>query len=195
MLKFRGNVGVKAIEKVLKLLSRIYVRNIRQHLHFLFELVLQKSVVYSDYSFDVYPGNIVLSKVFWLEPRFDQIDAADIPFVGGLSLFESDVPAGLKLCLQPPNTGLVRISELFVDSIEHELDVVDFLFFQVVNLLQFFYLEGFLSDIVDLQKQVGQVLVQRVNLNQLGLLDEFRQGRKSSLYGFDSHVVIHFLSH
>lgn len=151
--------------------------------------------MYSDYSFDVYPGNIILTKVFWLEPRFDQIHTTNIPFVSGLPLFKSDVSARLKFSFQPPNAGLVCVSQLFIDSIEHQLDVVDLLLFQVVNLLQFFYFEGLLPDVVDLKKQVGQVLVQRVNLNQLRLLDKFRQGRKGSLYCFNSHVVIHFLSH
>ena len=71
MLEFRGNIRIDSIEEILQLLSWIYVCDVGKHLHFLFELIFQESVMDSNHSFDVDSTYIVFCQILNLESRLD----------------------------------------------------------------------------------------------------------------------------
>lgn len=73
--------------------------------------------------------------------------------------------------------------------------MIDLLFLQAVDFLQLLDLCDLLPDVVDLEEEVGQVLIEPIQLDLGCLFSQFAQGRESPLDGLDPHIVVHFLPH
>lgn len=73
--------------------------------------------------------------------------------------------------------------------------MINLLFFKVVNLLEVFDFLEFHANIVDFDTKVGEVFVDAIEFNFLSLLDEFGESGEGPFDSFDSHIIVHFLSH
>lgn len=110
MLQFGRDIGIYSIEQIFKLFTGVDISDVGENFHFLFELILQKSIVYSDYSFDVDATDYILHEIFRMETRFNQIYATNKPFLVGLALLKPDVSTCLELSEQFSNRHFVDIS-------------------------------------------------------------------------------------
>ena len=89
----------------------------------------------SDHSLNIDPSNIKLSQIIDMKSRLDQVHTTHIPLVWSFTFLEPNVSTCFELSLKSANTGLVGVSEFFIDSIEDVLNMIDLLFFQVVYFL------------------------------------------------------------
>jgi hypothetical protein len=135
MLQFGRDIGVDTVEQVLKLFARIDISDVSEHFHFFFKFVLEKPIMYSDYSFDVDAADHILHEIFRMETRFNQIYATHKPFLVGLTLLQTDISTCLELSQQFSDGNFVNISQLFVDRLIHTFNVVDLFLLQIVDLL------------------------------------------------------------
>lgn len=115
MLKFRGNIGIYSIEKILKLFSRVDIGDISKDFHLFFKLILQESVMNADNSLDVDAAYNILHEIFRVEPGFDEVDAADEPLLTCLAFLQPDVASSFELCKQFSYGNLVDFSQLLVN--------------------------------------------------------------------------------
>jgi tRNA(Ile)-lysidine synthase TilS/MesJ len=115
MLKFRWDVGIHSIEKILKLFSRVDVGNVCKYLHLFFKFVLQESVMDADDSLDIYATNHILHEVFRVEPGFDEVNAADEPLLTRFAFLQPDVASGFEFGEQFSDGNLINFSKFFVD--------------------------------------------------------------------------------
>ena len=110
MLQFWRNVWVNPIEKILKLLPRVDVGYVSQNFHLFFELVLQKSVVNPDNSFDIDASDDVFHEIFRMEPGFDEVDTTHKPLFCCFAFLEPNVSSRLELSHQFPYWYFVDLS-------------------------------------------------------------------------------------
>lgn len=73
--------------------------------------------------------------------------------------------------------------------------MVDFLLLEVIQFLQFLDLGDLHANIVDLDAEIGEILVDTIKFDLLCFINEFSEGGESPLNGLDSHVVVHLLPH
>ena len=102
MFQFRRNVRVNTIEKILKLLPRVYIGDIGKNFHLFFEFVLQKPVVNPDNSLDIDSSDDVFHEVFRMEPGFDEVDTTHKPLLCCFAFLEPYVSSRLEFSHQFP---------------------------------------------------------------------------------------------
>lgn len=90
-----------------------------------------------------------------MKSRFNKIDTTNIPFVWCFAFLKSYVSTGFEFSLKPTDARFVGIPEFFIDGIKDLFDMINLLFFKVVNFLQLFYFQSLLSDIIYLQEEIG----------------------------------------
>ena len=81
MVEFWGYVRVDSVEKILKLFSWVDICDISKNFHLFLELILEETVVNTNDTFNINPGNHIFHEILRMETRFDEIDATHEPLL------------------------------------------------------------------------------------------------------------------
>jgi hypothetical protein len=73
--------------------------------------------------------------------------------------------------------------------------VINFFFLQIIDLSQLLDLVDLHADVVDLDAEIGQVLIDTVQFDLFRLLHQLTQGGKGTLDSLDAHIIVHLLPH
>lgn len=73
--------------------------------------------------------------------------------------------------------------------------MIKLLLFVIMNLLQFLCSCRIHSNIINFYTEISKILIDTVQFNPLSLFYQLRQSREGPLDRFNTHVIVHLLSH
>ena len=104
----------------------------------------------------------IFHQILRVKTRFYQINTANEPLFACFPFLKTNIASCLELSKQLPDRNFIDVSQFLIYRVKDTLNVVNFFFFQIINLLELLYFLNLHSNIVYFNAQIRQVFINAV---------------------------------